>query len=80
MPSARKALARIPHRDAMSLISKLRAVAADPFGNHPAATRLAGSEDYRLRQGDWRALYRIDRVDNVLVVDAIAHRREVYRQ
>jgi len=79
MPRALKALAGLPRKDALSLVAKLKAVAAEPFGAHSAAKRLTSQDGYRLRHGDWRALYRIDRADNVVVVDDIAHRREAYR-
>jgi mRNA interferase RelE/StbE len=40
---------------------------------------LKGSDNYRLRVGDWRVVYTLhDDVLTVLVV-RIAHRREVYR-
>jgi mRNA-degrading endonuclease RelE of RelBE toxin-antitoxin system len=32
---------------------------------------------WRVRRGDWRAVYRVERGD--VVVDRVAHRREVYR-
>jgi mRNA-degrading endonuclease RelE of RelBE toxin-antitoxin system len=32
---------------------------------------------FRVRQGDWRAVYAVE--DGDVVVDRVAHRREVYR-
>jgi mRNA-degrading endonuclease RelE of RelBE toxin-antitoxin system len=32
-----------------------------------------------LRHGDWRAICRIDRADGIVVLEAVAHRREAYR-
>jgi len=79
-PAALKALAALSRRDAAELLAKLEAFAADPFGLHPAAARLKGRTDaVRLRQGDWRAVCRIERSAALVIVEAIAHRREVYR-
>jgi mRNA interferase RelE/StbE len=78
LPDAAKALRRMPRRDAESLLGRLRAVAADPFGEHPAAKAFGGGTG-RVRHGDWRALYRLDEVRDEMVVSRVAHRREVYR-
>ncbi len=79
-PAALKALAALSRRDAAALLAKLEAFAADPFGPQPAAVRLKGRADVvRLRQGDWRAVCRIDRSAALVLVEMVAHRREVYR-
>lgn len=42
--------------------------------------KLQGSEDrWRLRVGDYRIIYRIDDNDRKVIVNRIAHRRDVYR-
>ncbi|MDP1713587.1 MAG: type II toxin-antitoxin system RelE/ParE family toxin [Anaerolineales bacterium] len=41
--------------------------------------KLQGEESYRLRIGDYRALYSIDDKKKEILVYAIGHRREVYR-
>jgi mRNA interferase RelE/StbE len=78
-PAAVKNLRRMPRKDAAALMKKLETVAVDPFGARPWAKRLAGAAAFRVRQGDWRAVYRIDRETRQVVVDHIDHRREVYR-
>jgi mRNA-degrading endonuclease RelE of RelBE toxin-antitoxin system len=41
---------------------------------------LRGHRDaVRIRQGDWRAVCRIDRDDDVITVEFVANRREAYR-
>jgi len=53
-------------------------VAADPERRHPFATEMVGRPGvWRARKGDWRAVYRVEGGD--VVVDRVAHRREVYR-
>jgi mRNA-degrading endonuclease RelE of RelBE toxin-antitoxin system len=76
--AAVRVLRDIPAKDAAALRDKLEAVAAAPFAAHPWAKRLS-SGGYRVRHGDWRAIYAIDRQAQAIVVDLIAHRREVYR-
>ena len=34
---------------------------------------------YKWRIGDWRVLYSINEKDNLIVVEMIGHRREIYR-
>jgi mRNA interferase RelE/StbE len=58
-------------------VVKLQALASEP--RPPGSTKLSGSEQYRIRQGDWRAVYEIDDEKKTVVVVKIGHRREVYR-
>ncbi len=41
--------------------------------------RMAGSDKYRLRVGDYRIIYRFDTQRGELYLIAIGHRREIYR-
>lgn len=71
--SATKDLRKLPGADAAAIIAKLSAFAETGAGD---VKKLAGSEnEYRLRHGNWRALFEIE--DGVIVV-RVAHRREVY--
>jgi mRNA-degrading endonuclease RelE of RelBE toxin-antitoxin system len=41
---------------------------------------MEGSKDsFRVRHGDWRAVYVVDRAADVVRVERIGHRSEVYR-
>lgn len=75
---ATRSLRELPKRDGVALYAKLEALAADPLGRHPFA-KAFGDGKGRVRQGDWRALYRIDQERDEIVVSSIAHRREAYR-
>ncbi len=75
---ARKALVKMPAADAQALSRRLRAVASDPYGDHPYAKSFGGGVG-RVRQGDWRAVYEIDAEAGVMTVTLIGHRREIYR-
>jgi hypothetical protein len=32
-----------------------------------------------LRHGQWRAVYQLDATEDAMVVEAVGHRREIYR-
>jgi mRNA interferase RelE/StbE len=60
------------------IAKRLAQPASDP---HSAAnvTALVGSDQYRLRVGDWRVVYTLDDAVLIVLVLRIGHRREVYR-
>jgi mRNA interferase RelE/StbE len=41
--------------------------------------KLEGSDGYRIRIGDYRAVYLVDDRERVVDIVRVAHRREVYR-
>jgi mRNA interferase RelE/StbE len=55
----------------------LRLMIDDPFPR--GFKKLKGSEGYRIRVGDYRVLYRVDRAARLVRVGVIGHRKEVYR-
>jgi mRNA-degrading endonuclease RelE of RelBE toxin-antitoxin system len=78
--AAAKEMASMPRRDRGALLAGARTFAAEPFASHSWATRLTGrSNVVRLRHGDWHAVCWIDRDGDVVIVDAVAHRREIHR-
>ena len=42
--------------------------------------RMTGSDDYRLRIGDYRVIYNFDLAKNILYLWNVGHRRDVYRE
>ena len=63
-----------------ALIERLEAIAEQPFAKHRNVERIKGERDaFRLRQGDWRAKYRIDRNAGVMRVLVVESRGRVYR-
>lgn len=76
-PSARKERESPPDTWLARIVSKLEALKSDP---RPAGCKkLRGYEDqWRVRVGDWRAVYIIDDAARLVSVTRIAHRREVY--
>lgn len=63
----------MPTADRVALVAKLVRYAADGTDD---VVKLVGQRRYRLRHGDWRAVFEL--IDGVYVV-RIAHRREAYR-
>lgn len=72
-PSALKALNRMPAHDRNAIKLKLVQYAETRNGD---VVRMVGSNELRLRHGNWRAVFVIE---NDVIVLKIAHRREVYR-
>ncbi len=73
-----KQIARMPKNDPRRLLERLEKIAAEPDALHSNMTALGGdSRSFRVRQGDWRAVFSFE--DGDVVLDRVAHRREVYR-
>jgi len=53
-------------------------LAADPF---PAGAKKLHSDEpfYRIRVGDYRVVYQVERKQLIVVVIKVGHRKEVYR-
>lgn len=72
-------LARLDPTAAQLVINRLNWLGVNAESvNHRALTG-SWSGFYRLRTGDFRALYSIDRDNRRIVVELIGHRSEVYR-
>lgn len=68
------------HRNTANLIrEKLEQLAIDPFASNPNAKKLQGRPGYRLRVGDWRVIYEINKDEVLIIVMKIAPRGEVYK-
>ena len=78
--SATKVLRKIQPKLAAAMLRKLEAIARDPMAHHANVEVLQGIKNgFRLRQGDWRVVYEVDRQANTLRVTKIASRGQVYR-
>ena len=76
--SAAESLTKIPNPDRGRIVKRIDSLAADP---RPAnATKLVGTDAWRVRQGDYRIVYVIDDAVRVLTVTRIAHRSNVYKE
>ena len=73
-PAAQRQLRRLPPGDAARLRGPILALAIDP--RPPGATKLAGTDLWRLRVGDLRVVHLIEDEDRVVVVLRVARRSE----
>jgi len=56
----------------------LRDLSVDPFSRQ--SSKLSARDEYRVRVGDYRIVYAVDKRNKVVVVYRVRHRREVYRR
>lgn len=67
-----------PQADRRRILRKVDSLAEHPRPH--GAEKLAGFDNhYRLRQGNYRIIYRIHDRQLIVVVVRVGHRREVYR-
>jgi mRNA-degrading endonuclease RelE of RelBE toxin-antitoxin system len=70
----------MPAKAGSAMVERLRAISGDPFASHPNVQPLRGEPGaFRLRQGDWRALCRVDRLTQEVRVYVIETRARAYR-
>lgn len=76
-PKVLKRLAKIPQPDRGRIVARIEALAVDP---RPAgAVKLVGELDtWRVRQGNYRIIYRIEDEVRIVVIARVAPRGEVY--
>ena len=75
--SVARDLRPVPKKDLARILSRIRALAADP--RPPGCEKLSGGERYRVRQGVYRIIYTVSDEEVCVVVVKVAHRREAYR-
>lgn len=75
--SAGKELEKTRGKDGQKIIEKIRSLATNP--RPVGVKKLSGEEKYRVRQGDYRILYKIEEEIITVTVVRIAHRKDVYR-
>lgn len=77
-PSVAKELASVPRDVAKRLLERLERIGEDPFAPQPGVRPMTGrSGVFRVRQGDWRAVYSVEEGD--VVVEQVGNRKAVYR-
>ncbi len=75
--SASKALDDIPSHDRQRILEALRELQLNP---RPAGCKkLSGREGWRIRSQNYRVIYDIDDGARKIVIQAIGHRRDIYR-
>ena len=77
-PSAIKELEAIPQKKIRrQLIRRIEDLATDPFP--PGASKLAGNDRYRLRQGAYRIIYTVWKTQLTINIIKVGHRKNIYR-
>jgi mRNA interferase RelE/StbE len=78
LPAAVRAIRKLPPEARIRVAAAIELLGDDP--RPPAAKKLTGRAEWRVRTGDYRVLYRIeDSVLTIVIVHA-GHRREVYER
>jgi mRNA interferase RelE/StbE len=78
LPAAVRAIRKLPPEARTRVAAAIELLGDDP--RPPAAKKLTGRPEWRVRTGDYRVLYRIeDSVLTIVIVHA-GHRREVYER
>lgn len=75
--STQKALQEFPSEIRARIYSALRGLGENP--RPPGCKKLRDSNYWRIRVGDYRAVYEINDASRTVTVMRIAHRGEVYR-
>jgi mRNA interferase RelE/StbE len=70
-------LESLPEKDCRSLVKALEELEKDP--RPPGVEKIKGTELWRIRQGDYRAIYHVDDVEKSVTVVRVGHRKDVYR-
>jgi mRNA interferase RelE/StbE len=77
-PSVEKDLRSLPKSVIARVLRQIEVLRKNPFPRQ--SVKLAGAEQlYRIRVGDYRVVYAVDKEDKEIMVHYIRHRREVYR-
>ena len=78
-PSVEKDLRPLPKSMVARIMKRIGTLSDDPFPDQ--SIKLAGTEQtYRIRIGDYRVIYGVDKAAIQVIVQYVRHRREVYRQ
>ncbi|HEX7824903.1 MAG TPA: type II toxin-antitoxin system RelE/ParE family toxin [Mycobacterium sp.] len=78
LPVAARAIRKLPPEAKRRVQAAVELLADDP--RPPAAKKLTGRPEWRVRTGDYRVLYRIqDDILTVVIVHA-GHRRDIYEK
>ncbi len=78
-PSIEKDLRALPRPAVARVMSRIEALKDDPFPRQ--SVKLTGAEQlYRLRVGDYRIVYGVNKDAGQVIVHYVRHRRDVYRQ
>lgn len=82
LPQFEKSFKKLEKNMQRRISEKIRISAKDPYGLSKLANviKLEQSKNrYRLKVGPFRVIYRVTNRPNKVILETVAHRREVYR-
>jgi mRNA interferase RelE/StbE len=77
LPRVEKEIAALDSRHYESVKKKIDTLREEP--RPPGCRKLANSQDWRIRTGNYRIVYQIDDAARTVTVLRVGHRREIYR-
>ena len=78
-PSVEKDLRSLPKSTIVRVMRQIAGLSDEPFPRQ--AVKLEGGEElYRIRVGDYRVIYAVERAARLVTIHYVRHRREVYRK
>lgn len=75
--SAEKELLRLNKSLGQRILKRISSLGDNPYGQN--SQKLEGSDGYRIRIGDYRVVYTIDKKNQTILIIKIGHRREIYK-
>lgn len=76
--SAEKELLKLGRQLGQRIFQKISLLQNNPYGQR--SQKLGGGKGYRIRIGNFRVTYTVDKKSKVITIVRIRHRREVYRE
>lgn len=78
-PSVEKDLRSLPQEAVKRILKRIEALKNDPIPRQ--SVKLSGAEQlWRIRVGEYRVIFGIDKAHLQVIVHHVRHRRDVYRQ
>lgn len=77
LPKAKKALSKIPQDAQDRIVKQIDNLAKEAIPH--GAKKLTNQPGFRIRVGNWRVLYLIDKNKKKIIIARIAHRKDIYR-
>ena len=75
---ALKELKSLPKNTIKNVFTKITSLKNDPFPQ--GVKKLSGVHDlFRIRVSEYRVIYSVDKIDKIIIVQYIRHRKDVYR-
>jgi mRNA interferase RelE/StbE len=80
LPTAARDLGQLPRPISRRVTRAIDSLADDPRPPSCEKLKAGAGDEYRIRVGDYRVLYKVDDDTRVVLIVRMRHRREVYRR